>query len=121
MRTASLVVAAFVLAACARDPFPAMQAQLESFKGRPAAALFERLGAPDETDPAGDGKTYLWFRVNKSGPDYQEAFVDCTIKAYADKDDKISGFFYSGNNAGCGRYAHKLDANFAAPRNFLGL
>ncbi len=121
MRTASLVIAAIALSACARDPFPAMQAELDSFKGRPAQSLIERLAAPDETDKNGDAKTYLWFRVNKSGPEYQEDLVDCTIKAYADKDDRITGFFYTGNNAGCGRYAHKLDENFAAPRNPLGL
>jgi hypothetical protein len=122
MRKANLVIAvALALSACARDPFPAMQAKLDSFKGRPAQSLIARLGAPDDTDKNDDGKTYLWFRVNKSGPEFQEDFVDCTIKAYADKDDRITGFFYTGNNAGCGRYAHKLDEEFTAPRNFLGL
>jgi hypothetical protein len=121
MRKASLVIAAITLSACASDPFPAMQAKLDGFKGQPVQSLIARLGAPDETDPNGEAKTYVWFRVNKSGPDYQESFVDCTIKAYADKDDKITGFFYTGNNAGCGRYARKLDENFTAPRSPSGL
>jgi len=122
MKKISLIVAAaLALSACAHDPFPAMQAKLDSFKGQPAPSLFARLGAPDETDKKDDGHTYVWFRVNKSGPEFQEDFLDCTIKAYADKDDKITGFFYTGNNAGCGRYTHRLDEEFKNPRNFLGL
>ena len=122
MRKANLAIAAaLALSACASDPFPAMQANLDSFKGQPAQSLIARLGAPDETNKDGDARTYVWFRVNKSGPEFQEDFIDCTIKAYADKSDVITGFFYTGNNAGCGRYAHRLDEDFKNPRNFLGL
>jgi len=119
-KTNLIIVAALALTACAPTPFPAIQSKLGDLKGQPVKTVVEKLGDPDEQIQKGDGTTYAWYRVNKSGSEFKEDLFECAIRVYVDKDDKITGFFYSGSNAGCGRYAHMLDDSFEPSHNILG-
>jgi hypothetical protein len=118
-KTNVAIAVALALSGCAQNPFPVIQSTLGDLKGRPVKTVVEKLGDPDEQIHDGDEKAYVWYRVNKPRQEFLSNLVECTIKVFVDKDDKITGFFYSGNNAGCGRYAHKLDDSYQTPRGVL--
>lgn len=118
-KTIGAIVVALALSACAQTSYPIIQSKLDDLRGQPVKTVIEKLGDPDEQIKNGDEKGYAWYRLNKSRPEFFANFLVCTIKVYVDKDDKVTGFFYSGNNAGCGRYAHKLDNDYRAPRGIL--
>jgi hypothetical protein len=118
-KTSAGIAVAFALSACAENPSPIIESKLGELKGQPVQAVVDKLGEPDEQDKIHDERVYVWYRVNKPRQEYLANLVGCTIKVFVDKDGKVTGFFYSGNNAGCGRYAHKLDESYQAPRGAL--
>ncbi len=117
-RTAVVIIGvALALSACADNSFPVLQARLGDLRGQPVKTIVDRFGEPDEQSGKGDDKAYVWYGLDKSHP---LSLAECTIKVFVDDDDKITGFFHSGNNAGCGRYAHRLDENYRAPNRMFG-
>jgi hypothetical protein len=105
-----IAVVALALSACAENSFPALQAKLERLKGQPVTKAIEKIGQSDEQTPQGDGKTYIWNRVDSSRPEFAGNFYHCTIEIFTDKDGKITGYSSRGDGAGCDAYVHMLDS-----------
>lgn len=118
-RTRVVIAVALALSACAQNPSPVIESKLGDLKGQPVKTVVDKLGDPDEQIQNHDEKVYVWYRVNKPRREYLANLFGCTIKVFVDKDDKVTGFFYSGNNAGCGRYAHRLDESYQTPHGVL--
>ena len=81
-------------------------------KGQPVKTLVAKLGEPDSKEKADDGRVYIWDGSNNASPVFWGNFSDCKLKVYVDKSDAITGFFHSGTDGACARYAHALDNNF---------
>ena len=117
-RTAIITIGvALALSACAEGSFPVLQSRLNDLRGQPVKTLVDKLGDPDEQSGKDDEKAYVRYGLDKSHP---LSRAECTIEVFVDKDDKITGFIHSGNNAGCGRYAHQLDDSYRAPNSIFG-
>jgi hypothetical protein len=101
---AALVASA--LAACGGQSWlPVFDARLAPLKGQPIETLIGKLGPPNEQTGAGDDSAYFWYGVDKAHP---WRLAECTIRAGVDKNGRIAELLYFGNEAGCGRYARKL-------------
>lgn len=119
--TIVLIAAAFALAGCADPSLPIIQSRLGDLKGEPVSTVVERLGAPAEQIKNGDDRTYVWYGTHKPRTSALTGYYECTIKVFADEHDKITGVFYAGSNAGCSRYAHRLDNNYPVAHIVFGL
>jgi hypothetical protein len=110
-----LIVAAvaFVLMGCAdRSSFPIIQSRLAGMKGQPIKILLGKLGEPDSKEKVDGGQVYIWDGSDNMSPTFWGNFSGCALKVYVDKSDAITGFFHSGADGACARYAHKLDNSF---------
>jgi hypothetical protein len=108
-------ILAFALAAvagCARTPFPVLETQLSALKGQPAAAVFRKLGDPNERSEIAGEKVYIWSSDAAAIPVGEALGFHCTVKVFVDKDDNIAHYDFDGDVGGCGRYAHLLDKSY---------
>ncbi len=113
MRKLILVAAAgAALAGCGRTPFPVLEAQLTAMKGQPVAALTRKLGDPDARSQDAGGTVYVWTSDAASLTGGAALGFHCTVRAFADKDEKIARYDYEGNVAGCAKTAHLLDDSY---------
>ena len=113
----AIVLAAIGLlaAACGRTPFPVMETQLDDLKGQPATAVFAKLGAPNDTQTIAGERVYSWLSDHirsLSGDAAGMIDFQCAIRVFADKNDKVSHYDFTGNVGGCARYAHRLDNSY---------
>jgi hypothetical protein len=108
----ALAVAALAVAGCGRTPFPVLETQLSGLNGQSAQEVVKKLGEPDQTSEISGEKVYVW----SSGPFADAAGeivgLHCTVKVFADRDDKIVRHDFDGNVGGCGYYAHRLDKSY---------
>ena len=117
--TAPIVALALVLSACARTPFPVIDAKLDELKGQPIQLVVDKLGAATAQAQKGDEKSYVWTLTSDFGAAYHTIGFGCEITVFTDKDDKVSHYAYDGNVGGCGQYAHELDDDFHSLHNVL--
>jgi hypothetical protein len=113
MKKLRIVLFGAVLAAagCGRTPFPVLETQLGGLKGQPAQAVIKKLGAPTETSEIAGGKVYIWTTTDALGAG-DAIGLQCTVKVFVDKGDKIARYDFNGNVAGCAHYAHRLDESY---------
>jgi hypothetical protein len=106
-----LIGAVLAAAGCGRTPFPVLETQLDGLKGQPAQAVIKKLGEPNETSEIAGAKVYIW-----SSSDAMRAGdaigLECTVKVFVDRNDKIARSDFNGNVAGCAPYAHRLDESY---------
>jgi hypothetical protein len=106
-----LVGAVLAAAGCGRTPFPVLETQLDGLKGQPAQAVIRKLGAPNETSAIAGAKVYIWSASDASRAG-DAVGLECTVKVFVDRGDKIARSDFNGNVAGCAPYAHRLDKSY---------
>jgi hypothetical protein len=113
MKKLRIVLFGAVLAAagCGRTPFPVLETQLGGLKGQPAKAVIKKLGAPTETSEIAGGKVYIWTTTDALGAG-DAIGLQCTVKVFVDKGDRIARYDFNCNVAGCAHYAHGLDESY---------
>jgi hypothetical protein len=113
MRKRGFVLIGVVLgvAGCGRTPFPVLETQLGGLKGQPAQAIIKKLGDPNETSSIAGGKVYIWSASDAMGAG-DAIGLQCTVKVFVDRGDKITRYDFNGNVAGCAPYAHRLDQSY---------
>lgn len=121
MRKNAMVIATlgFLVAGCAPSPFPVLNEKLDALKGKPIKSVTDVFGDPDQVSEAGNEKSYQWNLTSNFGAAYNVVAFRCTITVFADKDDKITHYSYDGNNAGCSRYARRLDSGYHFAQGIL--
>ena len=121
MRYSALLFTMFalLLGGCARTPFGVMDAKLDAMKGKPIKTATDALGDPSEIVDVGDEKSYRWSLTAGLGGAYSALAFRCDIAIFADKGGNISHYAYNGNNAGCSRYAIKLDSEYHFAKGIL--
>jgi hypothetical protein len=119
MKKQILLLIVFAVSACARTPFPVIDAKLDELKGQPIQSVIDKLGAANSQNQSGDGKAYVWTLTSDFGAAYHAVGFGCTITVFADKDGNVSRYSYDGNVGGCGQYAHSLDDSYHAALNLL--
>jgi hypothetical protein len=106
-----LIGAVLGAAGCGRTPFPVLETQLDGLKGQPAQAVIKKLGEPNETSEIAGARIYVW-----SSSDAMRAGdaigLQCTVKVFVDRNDRIARSDFNGNVAGCAPYAHRLDKSY---------
>ena len=107
-----LMMLGLLIAGCGRTPFPTIEAKLDGFKGKSIKSVTDALGPPDQKADVGDETSYQWNLTRNFGAAYNLVAFRCDIMVYAGRDGNISRYSYDGNNAGCSRYAIKLDQDY---------
>lgn len=121
-----LILIALVLAGCA-DAKNDFDSLLPNYRGRPVEAVFARWGQPQQVLSGNLGPVYVWtgsmqyqpiapqtttgyigttpFVVNAPAP---AETLSCRVEAHADRQNRLSGFRWDGNNGACQEWAAKL-------------
>jgi hypothetical protein len=99
--------ASLALTGCVRTPFPTLDEKIDNMKGQPVRAVIDKLGSPQSVMQAGGEKVYVW-----SAGGLEALGSNCTVKVFANREDKVTRYGYDGTVAGCGYYAHRLDEKF---------
>lgn len=75
--------------------------RLATFKGRPVADVFEKLGYPDRKETFGPDTVYYWGVDQPDGP-------SCTFNVATGPDGLVKKFTAYGNDWGCSAIAKSL-------------
>ena len=82
----------------------ALQEGLHDYHGKPASALFSKLGLPTAEQTIAGHKVYIWTTSNfVEGTNY-----GCKVRVNVDAQDNIVGEDWDGNNGGCAVFASRL-------------
>jgi hypothetical protein len=100
-------IAAPALVGCVRTPFPTLEDKMDGMKGGPVKTVIDKLGNPQSATEAADEKVYVW-----SASGVEALGFNCTIKVFANRNDKVTHYGYDGTVAGCAHYAHRLDKKY---------
>lgn len=107
-----LTTVALLVGGCGHTPFPVLDAKLDDFKGKPIKSVTDVLGDADQVTQVGDATSYQWNLAKSLAGAYNFVSAHCEITVFAGKDGAVTHYSYNGNNAGCSRYAVKLDSNY---------
>lgn len=81
-----------------------LQEGLHGYSGKPASALFSKLGLPTAEQTIAGHKVYIWTTSNfVEGTNY-----GCKLRVNVDAQDNVVGGDWDGNNGGCAVFASRL-------------
>ena len=121
VRKEAFVIAAvaFAISGCARTPFPVIESQLSGLKEHPVKKVSDKLGDPSSNAEINGEKAYIWSLPNTTSFYYGALGLQCTVRVFVDKDDKVTHYDFAGNVGGCGYYAHRLDDSYHVAAGIL--